>query len=566
MKKLRWQLIIIFLTGLVVGILLLGEQTSSPQQANSTPEPEKGGVYTEALVGSLQRLNPLLDFNNAADRDVDRLIFSRLIDFDSRGLPQPDVADAWNVSKDGTVYNVALRGSIKWQDGRQLTADDVAFTIGLLRQGGSYVPADIQEFWKEVEVQVMDDTNIQFRLPEAYAPFLDYLDFGILPKHVFGDNASIDDVANSDKNLSPVGSGPFKFDRLVVEGGKITGVALSAYGDYFGAKPFIEQIVFRYYPDGINAYLAYQDGIVQGIGQVNADILQPVLEDPGLAVYSTRLPELALVLLNEKDPQATFLKDPSVRRALMFGLNRQAIVDRVLNGQAILANGPIFPGTWAYYEGSESYAYDAAQAKTLLKAAGFAPASDKDPTLKKGDLALSFELIYPDDPTSKAVAEAIQKDWDALGVKVNLTALPYQKIMDDYLAPRSYQAALVTMNFSQSPDPDPYPFWDQAQATGGQNYTQWDNRMASEYLEQARTVTDLAERTKLYRNFQVLFNQELPALPLYYPIYSYAVDQQVQGVRLGPLYDTSDRFANVTEWYLLAKKVKQAPTVTPTSP
>ena len=98
MKKLRWQLIIIFLTGLVVGILLLGEQTNSPQQANSTPEPEKGGIYTEALIGSLQRLNPLLDFANPVDRDVNRLLYSRLIDFDSRGLPTLELANAWNVS------------------------------------------------------------------------------------------------------------------------------------------------------------------------------------------------------------------------------------------------------------------------------------------------------------------------------------------------------------------------------------------------------------------------------------------------------------------------------------
>src|SRR5512146_1279550 len=134
MKKLRWQLIIIFLTGLVVGILLLGEQTSSPQQPNSTPEPEKGGSYTEALIGSLQRLNPLLDFANPVDRDVNRLLYSRLLDFDSRGLPQLELANAWNVSKDGTVYNVELRANVKWHDGRPLTADDVAYTIGLMRQ------------------------------------------------------------------------------------------------------------------------------------------------------------------------------------------------------------------------------------------------------------------------------------------------------------------------------------------------------------------------------------------------------------------------------------------------
>lgn len=564
MKKLRWQLIIIFLTGLVVGILLLSEQTNSPQQANSTPEPEKGGSYTEALIGSLQRLNPLLDFASPVDRDVNRLLYSRLLDFDSRGLPQLELANAWNVSKDGTVYNVELRANVKWHDGRPLTADDVAYTIGLMRQGGAYIPADLQSFWKEVEVRVMNETNIQFRLPEAFAPFPDYLSFGILPKHIYGDNATPDDIANTEKNLSPVGSGPYKFDRLIVENQKITGVALSIFGDYYGAKPFIEQIIFRYYPDATSAFKAYQDGIVQGIGQVTADILPSVLADPQLAVYSTRLPELAIVLFNEKDAQATFLQDPAVRRALMFGLNRQAIVNRVLNGQAITADGPVFPGTWAYYEGNESFDYDAGQAKSMLKAAGYTPTSDTDPTLKKGNVTLNFELIHPDDAVSTAVAQAIQKDWDALGVKVQLTPLPYQKIMSENLEPRTYQAALVTMNFSQTPDPDPYPFWDQAQATGGQNYTQWDNRMASEYLEQARTTTDLAERIKLYRNFQVLFSQEMPAIPLYYPIYSYAVDRQVQGVRLGPLYDTSDRFSNVVEWYLLAKKASQLPTVTPT--
>ena len=111
MKKLRWQLIIIFLTGLVVGVLLLGEQPT-PQQTISTPEPEKGGAYTEALIGSMQRLNPLLDYTNPADRDVNRLLYSRLVSFDSRGLPVPDLATAWGVSKDGTIYNVSLQSCL----------------------------------------------------------------------------------------------------------------------------------------------------------------------------------------------------------------------------------------------------------------------------------------------------------------------------------------------------------------------------------------------------------------------------------------------------------------------
>ncbi len=93
MKKLRWQLLIIFLTGLVVGFLLLGEQPETVSPVAATQEPVKGGVYTEALVGSLVRLNPLLSYQNAADRDIDRLIFSGLVRFDGKGVPQVDLAE-----------------------------------------------------------------------------------------------------------------------------------------------------------------------------------------------------------------------------------------------------------------------------------------------------------------------------------------------------------------------------------------------------------------------------------------------------------------------------------------
>ena len=111
----------------------------------------------------------------------------------------------------------------------------------------------------------------------------------------------------------------------------------------------------------------------------------------------------------------------------------------------------------------------------------------------------------------------------------------------------------MDLSFSRTPDPDPYPFWHQTQAANGQNYAMWNDRQASEYLEQARIIVDPAERARLYRNFQVRFASELPSLPLYYPMYTYAVSNQVQGVRMGPLFDTSDRFATVTSWYLFSE-------------
>jgi peptide/nickel transport system substrate-binding protein len=130
--------------------------------------------------------------------------------------------------------------------------------------------------------------------------------------------------------------------------------------------------------------------------------------------------------------------------------------------------------------------------------------------------------------------------------------VPYENLVIDYLDTRNYEAALVDLNLTDSPDPDPYPFWHQAEATGGQNYSRWNDRRASEYLEQARLETDISDRARLYRNFQTHFNRELPAILLYYPVYNYAVSAQVNGVSVGPLYESSDRLSTLREWFLVA--------------
>ncbi len=548
MKKLRWQLLIIVLTGLIVGILLLEEQPQ-PVSPLSSPEPVKGGVYTEALVGSLMRLNPLMNFYNSPDRDVSRLIFGGLLRYDGTGATQVDLAETWSYSRDGTLYNVTIRENAVWHDGQPVTADDVIFTIGLIRQGSDIIPVDLQDFWKAIEVVKLDERVLQFRLPEAFAPFPDYLTFGVLPKHLLDGN-SLEEMIDLPFNIQPVGTGPYRFARLIVEEEQIRGVVLSVFDDYYGQRPYIDEIVFRYYPDAPAALQAYKDGLVQGISEVTPDILDQVLAEPELALYTARKPELNMILFNLKNEEVPFFQDGKVRRALLTGLNRQGIVDRLMKGQAIVADGPILPGTWAYFDGLKRVEFDPDAARTLLREAGYILASENDVVRKKGEVALRFSLLYPDDPYHQKVAELVQAQWIAIGAEVSLEPAPFETLLKDRLEQRDFQAALVNLNLSNSPDPDPYPFWDQAQAAAGQNYSQWDHRVASEYLEQARVTVDLAERAKYYRNFQIIFSQELPALPLYYPVYTYAVDQEIRGVQMGPLFDTSDRFANVTSWFL----------------
>ncbi len=552
MKKFRWQLIIIFLTGLIVGILLLLERGGGGVLPASN-NPTKGGVYTEALVGQFRRLNPLLDRNNQADMDVDRLIFSGLVRFDSRGLPVPELAESWNVSGDGKIYNVTLKKDLKWHDGRTLTSADVAFTVDLMRSSSDLIASDVKTFWEAITVVTLDDTHLQFVLPQAYAPFVDYLSFGVLPEHILADK-TIDEIVNSAFNLNPVGSGPYMLSSVQSENNVITGITLDAFKDYSGSAPYISQIVFKYYPDSTSAFKAYQDGLVQGVSQITQDVLPAALTQADMSLYTSRLPEISMVLLNLNDESVKFFQNVNIRKALYMGIDRQAIIKKVLNGQAIQANGVIFPESWAYLTSLTETEYDPAQAALILKEEGYVIAEEGSTVRKNGDTALKFVFSYPEDETHKAIAEMIQKDWQALGADVTLEPIPGDLFVSDKLSSKGYQAALVDLNLSSTPDPDPYPFWDRSEMANGQNYSQWDNRVVSDILEQARTTTDLTERTRLYHNFQAIFAQELPALPLYYPVYNYGINRQVQGVTIGPLIDTSYRFDTVTSWYLVAKR------------
>lgn len=552
-KRLRWQLIIVFLALVAIAALLLSQQPVAITPVIAT-EPVAGGVYSEGLIGAFSRLNPLLDFYNQPDRDVDRLLFSSLVRFDDRGIPQGEVAESWGISSDGQVYNFALRKDVVWHDGQPLTSADVIFTIELMRDPELPIPADIRKLWQSIEVEAFDEYTLQFRLPEPFAPFIDYLNFGILPQHIL-EGVTASELINHQFNAMPVGSGPYRFNHWLVEDGVTVGVSLLANDDYFLGRPYIDEVVFRYYADETAALQAYQDGEILGIAHIGDDILDAALKEPELNFYSTRMPEVSLIYLNLDNPAVPYFQDVNVRKALLYALNRQGMVNRIYRGQATIADGPILPNTWAYYEGIGRIPFEPEKAIDLLKEAGYViPAEGGNVRQSEDGERLSFTLLHPDDALHTQIASEIQKYWEAVGVEVKLTALPYDELVEEYLSPRLYEAALVELDFTRSPDPDPYPFWHQTQATSGQNYSLWNDRQASEYIEQARIIVDPEERTRLYRNFQVRFANELPALPLFYPIYTYGVDAQVQGVRIGPIFEPSDRFGTITRWFFFSEQ------------
>jgi peptide/nickel transport system substrate-binding protein len=370
-------------------------------------------------------------------------------------------------------------------------------------------------------------------------------------------------------NLNPVGTGIYRFSEVVTDTGRISHVILEANPFFFERKPLIDRIQFKFYPTYQAIYQAYSEGEVQGIGRVAAENLAEARANPRLQLFTSALPKYSLIYLNLGSETAPFFAEPEVRQALLYALDRQALVDQVLDGQAIVAHSPVLPDSWAFDPDISVYEYDPAQAVALLEEAGWqattatASATITDtasisPTVSawfKDGQPLAFALLVPDDPSRLAVAQEIARQWAAVGIRANLEPLA-TGLLSERLVPRRYQAALVDLDLTLSGDPDPYPFWAQTQIEPpGQNYAGYDSREMSEILEAARRTVDQDARKELYYQFQQLFARDVPAILLYHPVYTYAVDQYVYGVHVGPIVRPGDRFLGIADWYVRLRRV-----------
>ncbi len=560
MRDLRWQ-ILIALGGLLLIVGLLLRQT--PTNQSVSPEPVSGGAHIEALIGSPTRLNPVLDFNNQVDEDVDRLLYRGLIRFDSLGNPIPDIAESLAVSADARLYTVSLREDATWHDGEPVTAADVVYTFSRFKEEAYPGPADLHEFWQDINIIPLDERTVQFELPEPYAPFPDALSVGLLPDHLLRGVSSAD-LPDHPFHLEPVGTGPFQFERYLTDGEEITGVSLTSFEDFYRDAPFLDRFEFRYYESHAAAWQAYQSQDVRAIGAVAGSILQPALGAPDLNLHTARMPQVKTVYLNLGNSETSFFAEQGVRQALLMAVNRQAVVDKVVNGQGIVATGPILPGTWAFADELEPVPYDPIEAAEKLDELDWVlpegtSLGDAEYVRIQDDRRISFTLLHPDTAEDEAIAAMLQMYWAQLGVEVTLQAADGDEVLEA-LEDRDYEAALTEITLSRWPDPDPYMLWHDSQAETGQNYASFDDRNTGIWLERARTNPDRSRRADLYESFQYRFRDQAPALLLYHPVYNYAIAGDVQGVRLGPIIDPSDRFATVEEWFLLTRRTTTSAT------
>jgi peptide/nickel transport system substrate-binding protein len=295
---------------------------------------------------------------------------------------------------------------------------------------------------------------------------------------------------------------------------------------------------------------------VHGIARVSNADLARLRQYPRLNVFSAPVAGYSMIFLNLSSADAPFFQDKPVRQALSYALDRQQIVNRAMGGNGIVVQGPILPGTWAFDSTLPAVRPDMDMARALLDAAGWTvPRTDRTtvppPVRTKGGKPLAFTLLTSSDATHVAMAREVADQWATLGVSVTVKSVAM--LRTNYLEPRSYEAALIDL--LAAGDPDPYPFWHETQVASGQNFGGYKDRDMSEILEQARRTNDRNVRQQLYQRFQQMFMNDVPAILLTQPVYTFAVDERVHDVQVGPLEYPSDRFRTVADWYIVTRRV-----------
>lgn len=491
-----------------------------------------GGTYSEALSGQVKGVNPLYP-DNSATTDVTAVVFSGLTRVNSDRKIEPDLASGWDVSADKKTYTFKLRPGLKWHDGHNLDANDVAFTISRIQNPDTRSP--LSSNWTGVNYEVINDLTIKFSLPNSYSPFLYNTTVGIIPKHILeGVRPGL--TRTFEFNQKPIGSGPYRLPVIKENSDELD---LVAFDNYHFKKPYISNLKFVQY-ESENDYLdGYQKKQISGFAINSPKIEKMANQIDQLKINHLSLPAYGALFFNMNSPM---VNDVNLRQALSYATDKNSIVRNQLDSQAVAINYPILAGYSGFDNKAAKYTYDEAKAKSIL--AGIDPEKLKNTRIRLATLKGS---VYEE------VAQSIKEMWAKVGVQVDIASVDLDELQQYYIRTRNYDVLLYGQDIGY--DSDIYAYWHSSQAKDpGLNISQYSNSEADKYLETGRLAKDVDYKNSRYSSFLQTWSKDIPAIILYSPYYNYAQSIEVEGFGANKIVEPSNRFYNIQDWYVIKKQ------------
>lgn len=536
-----WLFLVVLLAGLSVATLLY------INRAATTVAPRNGGTYTEGVVGEIRNLNPLFS-SSTIDESVSRLLFNGLLRYNSEGVLVPDLAEKYEVQEDKQTYVVTLKQGIAWHDGRELTSDDVVFTIKTIQNAAAR--STLYASWQGIKVSAIDAQQVKFELQAPFAPFPNSLTVPIVPQHLLG-QLKVENLRTAEFNTAPIGTGPFLFSALRSENGKQQQVETKKNAKYFRGAPRIDRFNIHTYPDEATLTDALKERNITAAVDLGASTVSSLQLDKSIQTKGIPLNSGVYGFFNNESPQ---LKEASVRTALAKAINRQSILD-LFNAKYTPLGTPLLPTQLGY---TDEYAQktDIAAAKKALDEAGWIVQSDGIRT--KDGQKMELQMVTANSAQYSALAGDLQKQWKAVGVSIQSQLLSPEQLQQNALSTHSYDILLY--GISMGYDPDIYAYWHSSQARkDGLNFSQWKSGRADSSLVTARTRLEPVLRIARYKTFQDEWATSTPAVGLYQPRVNYSYHQNAQGFIPSPSNDASNRLTNVETWTVNTSRVQKTP-------
>ena len=533
--------IMIWLAAIALLIAGLGIQYSWNSQGSKKDGAKSGGVYVEGVIGNISTLNPLLAASEP-EQAASRLLFSSLYNYDVTGALHTDLAESMTV-KDDKVYTIKLRNAV-WHDGKKLTAEDVVYTINMIKN--PQVRSPLRVNWLDISARAIDDSTVEFMLPAVYAGFSHALTFPVIPKHIL-QSVSPSSMREADFSSNPVGSGPFAVKRVQTsESTSSTDVVrMEPNTKYYGAVSTLSRLELRAYGNESLLVKAVNSGEVSAASGLSLSAADNIKSKQ----YSTKhwlLNKGVYLLMNNRSQT---LQDARVRQALRYATDTSSIRTTVGDNVARLDTPILQSQIGQKLPAAPDYSLD--KAKALLKEAGWTYNQGQWKGKDGRPLAVAVTTSSGRDEYKKIV-DALKQQWSKLGVDVQLreidTSSTTTSFVQSVLQPRDYDALLYELELGA--DPDVFAYWHSSQASAsGYNFANYSNRTVDNDLVGGRSRTNSALRAAKYIQFVNQWLNDAPAIGLYQSVGSYVLNNGASIVEpRGSLNTMNDRYADVTTW------------------
>jgi peptide/nickel transport system substrate-binding protein len=517
-------------------------------------EPEYGG-HIILPITKINSLNPLT-VNNESYFYFSKLIFESLFDFDKNFNVIKELAEDYTFKSDNVV-SIRLKDNVYWHDGEKLRAEDVAFTINTIKYANNETA--YKKMWKEfagdysysnlnriVDAKVIDDLTIEIWFDNGVGNKLEILTFPIIPRHKFVDgaeNVQAYQKALNEENYIPVGTGPYKF----VSFQKSKSIELVYNEDYRKGRPYIEKITGK--------ILRHKDLVLTAFEAGQVDIALSTGFDWDKFNENTSVRIIEFVSQGCEFLGFNFRKEffnkygAELRKAIAYGIDRQAIIESVFFGHATQSDLPIHPDSWVLSGSSNIYGFNMDKARQELEKLGWED-RDLDGYYEDEDgKDITLRLITNSyNPLRQKTADLIVENLNQLGIHVvkdypdnipdNLTekdiAEQWNNVKEK-VSKGDFDIALLGWNLSPVPD-----------LTFAFPYIGYNNDVMNEALAQLNSSNEEG-KLKAHERVQSIILQDLPYISLFFKNQALLINNKIRG-NIDPTF--YDIYRNIEEWYI----------------